>query len=308
MNGLGTILTFAASLIFPGILIKTKAKLEGRKGPSLLQPLFDIGRLFRKGNVYSNTTSLIFQVAPVIYFSSIVVATLFIPFGITPGLLSFDGDFVFFASLLALGKFVMIIGAMDTGSGFEGMGANREALYSLLVEPAFFILMGSMALLTQATSFHDFYTGVYASSDLTFLLVIVGIFLLVQIMLVENSRMPVDDPKTHLELTMVHEVMVLDNSGVDMAIINYSSALKFALYSALIANFLIPENSPLAIQTVVFLLVQISCAAIIGFLETFRARNKIAKNPQWILALSAISLIVFLSALILTHKIILSKT
>ncbi len=197
---------------------------------------------------------------------------------------------------------------MDTGSGFEGMGANREALYSLLVEPAFFILMGSMALLTRATSFHDFYTGVYTSSDLTFLLVIVGIFLLLQIMLVENSRMPVDDPKTHLELTMVHEVMVLDNSGFDMAIINYSSALKFALYSALIANFLIPESSPLIIRAIVFLLVQISCAAMIGVLETFRARNKIAKNPQWILALSAISLIVFLSALILTHKIILSKT
>ncbi len=308
MIGFGTILTFVASLIFPGILIKTKAKLEGRKGPGFLQPLFDIGRLFRKGNAYSNTTSLIFQIAPVIYFSSIVIATLFIPFGSTSGLLSFDGDFVFFASLLAFGKFLMIIGAMDTGSGFEGMGANREALYSLLVEPAFFILMGSMALLTRATSFHDFYTGVYTSSDLTFLLVIVGIFLLLQIMLVENSRMPVDDPKTHLELTMVHEVMVLDNSGFDMAIINYSSALKFALYSALIANFLIPESSPLIIQVIVFLLVQISCAAMIGVLETFRARNKIAKNPQWILALSAISLIVFLSALILTHKIILSKT
>jgi len=304
----GTILTFVASLIFPGILLKTKARLEGRKGPGLFQPLFDIGRLFRKGNVYSNTTSLIFQAAPVIYFSSIIVATLFIPFGNTPGLLSFDGDFVFFASLLAFGKFLMIIGAMDTGSGFEGMGANREALYSLLVEPAFFILMGSMALLTQATSFHDFYTDIYTRSDLTFLLVIVGIFLLLQIMLVENSRMPVDDPKTHLELTMVHEVMVLDNSGFDMALINYASALKFALYSALIANFLIPESGTLIVQIVVFLLVQISCAVIIGILETFRARNKVAKNPQWILALSAISLIVFLSALILTHKIILSKT
>ncbi len=127
-------------------------------------------------------------------------------------------------------------------------------------------------------------------------------------MLVENSRMPVDDPKTHLELTMVHEVMVLDNSGFDMALINYSSALKFALYSALIANFLIPESGTLIVQTVVFLLAQTSCAVIIGFLETFRARNKVAKNPQWILTLSAISLIVFLSALILTHKIILSKT
>jgi formate hydrogenlyase subunit 4 len=302
----GTILTFVASLIFPGILIKTKAKLEGRKGPGLLQPLFDISRSFKKGSVYSQTTSFIFQIAPVVYLASIIVGTLFIPFGETPGLLSFEADFVFFAYLLAIGKFLMIIGAMDAGSGFEGMGANREALYSMLVEPAFFILMGSMALLSNAVSFHDFYMGVYTSSHLTYLLVIVCIFLLLQIALVENSRVPVDDPKTHLELTMIHEVMVLDNSGFDLAIINYSTALKFSLYGSLIANFIIPAGAPAGVQVVVFLVVQIGCAVMIGVSESFRARNKMNKNPQWIITLSAISLIVFLAALILSHKITLS--
>ncbi len=306
MIGAGTILTFVASLFFSGIVIKTKAKLEGRKGPGLLQPLFDIGRLFKKGSVYSQTTSVIFQIAPVIYLASIITASLFIPFGETPGLLSFEGDFVFFAYILAIGKFLMIIGAMDTGSGFEGMGANREALYSMLVEPAFFIIVGSMTLLTKSVSFHDFYLGIYNSSNLTFLLVIVCIFLLLQIVLVENSRVPVDDPKTHLELTMVHEVMVLDNSGFDMAIINYCSPLKFALYGSLIANFFIPAGAPTGVQLIVFLSVQIGCAILIGISESFRARNKMAKNPQWILTLSAISLIVFLAALILSHKITLS--
>jgi formate hydrogenlyase subunit 4 len=306
MLGLGTILTFAVSLIFPGILVKTKAKLEGRKGPGFFQPLFDIGRLLKKGSVYSQTTSVIFQIAPVIYLASVIVASLFIPFGETPGLLSFEGDFVFFAYILAIGKFLMIIGAMDTGSGFEGMGANREALYSMLVEPAFFILVGSMTLLTKSVSFHDFYLGIYSSSHLTYLLVIVCIFILLQIALVENSRVPVDDPKTHLELTMVHEVMVLDNSGFDLAIINYCTALKFALYGSLIANFFIPAGAPQAVQLIVFLSVQVSCAILIGISESFRARNKMAKNPQWILTLSAISLIVFLAALILSHKIILS--
>ena len=305
MIALGTILTIVSSLIFPGIIIKTKAKLEGRKGPGLLQPLFDIVRLLKKGNVYSQTTSLIFQVAPVVYLASVVVSTLFIPFGETPGLLSFECDFVFFAYLLAVGKFFMIIGAMDTGSGFEGMGANREALYSMLVEPAFFILMGSMALLTKSASLHDFYAHTYASSHLTYLLVIVVIFLLLEITLVENSRVPVDDPKTHLELTMVHEVMVLDHSGFDMAIINYSTGLKFALFGSLIANFLIPRSASLGLQLLVFLVVQIVCAVLIGCSECFRARNKMAKNPQWILTLSATSLIVFLAALILTHKLIL---
>jgi formate hydrogenlyase subunit 4 len=301
----GTILTIASSLIFPGIVMKTKARLEGRKGPGLLQPLFDIGRSLRKGSVYSHTTSLIFQLAPVICLASVVVSTFFIPFGEAPGLLSFECDFVFFAYLMAMGKFMMIIAAMDTGSGFEGMGANREAFYSMLVEPAFFILMGSLALLTQSVSLHDFYTNLYSSSPLTYLLVIVGIFLLLQIALVENSRIPVDDPKTHLELTMVHEVMVLDHSGVDMAILHYSTGLKFALFGSLIANFLIPAGASLVTQATVFLMVQGGCAVLIGFSESFRARNKMAKNPQWILTLSATALIVFLAALILTHKFIL---
>ncbi|MFM9908108.1 MAG: respiratory chain complex I subunit 1 family protein [Chitinophagaceae bacterium] len=306
MIGIGTIVTFAASLIFPGILVKTKAKLEGRKGPGLLQPLYDIVRSLRKGSVYSQTTSIIFQVAPIVYLASVLTATLFIPFGEISSLLSFEVDFVFFAYLLAIGKFLMIIGAMDTGSGFEGMGANREALYSMLVEPAFFILMGSMALLTNSVSFHDFFMGIYANSNLTYLLVIVGIFLLLEIALVENSRLPVDDPKTHLELTMVHEVMVLDNSGFDLGLINYTTALKFAIYGSLIANFIIPINASFVIQLGVFFVTQIAFAVIIGISESFRARNKMVKNPQWILTLSAISLIVFLAALILTHKIILS--
>jgi formate hydrogenlyase subunit 4 len=248
---------------------------------------------------------LIFQLAPVICLASVVVSTFFIPFGEAPGLLSFECDFVFFAYLMAVGKFMMIIAAMDTGSGFEGMGANREAFYSMLVEPAFFVLMGSLALLTQSVSLHDFYTNLYSSSPLTYLLVIVGIFLLLQIALVENSRIPVDDPKTHLELTMVHEVMVLDHSGVDMAILHYSTGLKFALFGSLIANFLIPAGASLGTQSTVFLMVQGGCAVLIGFSESFRARNKMAKNPQWILTLSATALIVFLAALILTHKFIL---
>ena len=301
----GTILTIASSLIFQGIVVKTKAKLEGRKGPGLFQPLMDIGRLFRKGSVYSHTTSMIFQVAPIIYLATVVVAIFFIPFGEYPGLLSFECDFVFIAYLMAIGKFMMIIAAMDTGSGFEGMGANREALYSMLVEPAFFILMGSMALLSGSVSLHDFYANIYSSSHLTYLLVIVGVFLLLQIALVENSRLPVDDPKTHLELTMVHEVMVLDHSGFDMAIIHYSTGLKFALFGGLIANFLIPEDSTLIVQSIVFLAVQGGCAGLIGISESFRARNKMAKNPQWILTLSATALIVFLASLILTHKFIL---
>ncbi len=306
MEAIGLVLLVLISLFFPGIIALTKAKLGGRKGPGLFQPLFDIFRLFRKGSVYSTTGSIIFQVAPIIYFASVVIAVLFIPFGNYQGLLSFDGDFVFFAYLLAIGKFMMIIGALDTGSGFEGMGANREALYSMLVEPAFFILMGSLALLTSHTSFYDLFFHLHLGSYLTYLIAGIGVYLLVQIALVENSRMPIDDPKTHLELTMVHEVMVLDNSGFDMALIHLATGLKFAIYSGLIANLLLPNSWPIATHFVIFLSIAILFAIVVGFAETFKARTKLAKNPQWIITLSSIALIVFFAVLVIIHKFILN--
>lgn len=131
------ILIFTATLFFVGILNKTKAIAGGRKGPGLMQHIYDILRLLNKQTVYSTTTSIIFKIAPSIYFASILMAIAFIPFGSYGPLLSFKGDFVFFAYVLAFGKFFMIISALDTGSPFEGMGANREALYAMLVEPAF---------------------------------------------------------------------------------------------------------------------------------------------------------------------------
>ncbi|HZJ36167.1 MAG TPA: NADH-quinone oxidoreductase subunit H, partial [Gillisia sp.] len=231
------VLILLTSLFFMGIVIRTKSIASGRKGPGLFQPMKDVIRLWKKGSVYSNTTSFIFQIAPSIYFASIIMAIMVIPFGEYKGIISFDGDFVFFAYVLALGKFFSIIGALDTGSSFEGMGASREALYSMLAEPAFFILMGSFALYTGHTSFHEIFVSLHFGSYISYGLGALATFVLVMIAMIENSRMPVDDPKTHLELTMVHEVMILDNSGFDLGLILYGTNLKFAMYGALIANF-----------------------------------------------------------------------
>ncbi len=293
------------SLVFPGIIALTKAKIAGRKGASVLQPFFDCIRLFRKGNIFSTTTSWIFQIAPIIYFSTIFMAMLFIPLGTQNALLSFDGDFIVFAYLLAFGKFMMIAAAMDTGSGFEGMGANREAFYSMLVEPAFFIVIASMALFTNQTSFYDLFNNLHIESELSYLIAILAVYIFSWIAMVENSRLPVDDPKTHLELTMVHEVMVLDYSGFDLAIIQLANGLKFAIYGALIFNFVLPMQNYFAAQLVVFFAVEFIFAVSVGALESFKARNKMAKNPQWILALTALAILGFLSVLIITGKIIL---
>ena len=302
MVWIGVISMILAALIFPGITGIIKAKVGGRKAPPLFQPVFDVVRLFKKGSVYSSTTGLIFKIAPLVSFASVVAVLLLIPFGGQKGILSFPGDFVIFAYLLALGKFMMIVAAMDTGSGFEGMGANREALYSMLVEPAFFILMGSLALFAGSISFYDLYFSLHINTHLSYLTAVTAVYVLAYIAMVENSRMPVDDPKTHLELTMVLEVMVLDYSGFDLALINISNWLKFSVFGTLIANFLLPYYLPHYSQILFFFLIQITFAVVVGGLESFRARNKMAKNPQFIIMLSAIAILVFLSALIITEK------
>jgi formate hydrogenlyase subunit 4 len=235
----GFILILIASLFFTGIVIRTKSILSGRKGPGIFQPMKDIFRLWRKGSVYSTTTSFLFQIAPSAYFASVIMAILMIPLGNTPGLISFDGDFVMFAYVLAFGKFLMILSALDTGSSFEGMGASREALFSMLVEPAFFILIGSFALFTGHTSFHSIFSTLHYGSHISYMLGALATFVFVLIAMIENSRMPVDDPKTHLELTMVHEVMILDNSGFDLGLIMHTANLKFVMYGAIISNFFI---------------------------------------------------------------------
>jgi formate hydrogenlyase subunit 4 len=297
-----TLILFSA-IFFTGIILRTKSITSGRKGPGIMQPVKDVIRLFKKGSVYSGTTSIIFTIAPAIYFSSVLLACLVIPFGSFKGIVSFDGDFIFFAYVLALGKFFSIISAMDTGSSFEGMGASREALFSMFAEPAFFILIGSFALLTGNTSFFDIFSSLHLGSSITYTLGGLASFVIVLIAMIENSRMPVDDPKTHLELTMIHEVMVLDNSGFDLGLILSAGYLRFAMYGAIIADFFI-GSLPLAWSLTVFLLIQALFAVTVGLIESFMARFRMNHNPQFILALSSVSFLIFLGVLLVLEKFV----
>jgi formate hydrogenlyase subunit 4 len=289
------------SLFFTGIIVRTKSITSGRKGPGIFQPMKDIFRLFKKGSVYSKTTSFIFQIAPSIYIASIIMAIMVIPLGQYKGIISFDGDFVFFAYVLGTGKFFSIISAMDTGSSFEGMGASREALFSMFAEPAFFILMGSFSLLTGHTSFQEIFASLHFGSYISYILGALATFVLVMITMVENSRMPIDDPKTHLELTMVHEVMILDNSGFDLGMILYATNLKFAMYGALIAN-LFMGSFPLYLTIPIFFIIQVLFAITVGILESFTARFRMNHNAQYILALSSVSLLIFLGVLLVLKQ------
>ena len=295
------IIILLTSLFFMGIVVRTKSIASGRKGPGIFQPMYDIFRLFKKGTVYSKTTSFIFKLAPTAYLASVLMAILMVPHGNSPGLISFDGDFVMFAYTLAFGKFLLIISALDTGSSFEGMGASREALYSMLVEPALFILMGSFALFTGQTSFQGIFSLLHFGSDISYLLGALATAVFVMMAMIENSRTPFDDPKTHLELTMVHEVMILDNSGFDLGLIQYTTHLKFAMYGALIANLFIGQL-PLTFSIPLFFVIQVLFAIAVGIIESFRARFRMGHNPQYIFILSSVALLLFFGILLITGK------
>lgn len=300
---IGFIMILFVSLIFSGIIIRTKSIVSGRKGPGIFQPMKDIFRLWKKGAVYSKTSSIIFQIAPNIYFASVLSAILVIPFGSHKGIIFFDGDFLFFAYVLALGKFFMIISSLDTGSSFSGMGASREALYSMLAEPAFFILIGCFALMTGHTSFSDFFASLHFGSYISYAIGALAAYLLVMFAMIENSRMPMDDPKTHLELTMIHEVMILDNSGFDLGLIFYTGNLKFAMYGALIANFFFGGLS-VYVDIIIFIAVQLFFAVVIGLIESFMARFRMNHNPQFIFTLSSVALLIFIGILLMKNNLI----
>ncbi len=288
---LSILLIFAAALFFSGIIVRTKSVCAGRRGPGIFQPIKDVARLFRKGAVYSTATTAIFKAAPIVYMASLLMAAACVPFGNIPGLISFEGDFVFFAYVLSLGKFFCIIAALDTASSFEGMGASRESLYSMLAEPVFFLVMGSLALFTGNTSF----AGIFASlqtygSIFNFGTALVMAVLLLLVAMIENSRLPIDDPKTHLELTMIHEVMILDNSGFDLGLILSAGYIKFAMYGAIIANLFICGSFAGSIG--IFALVQVLCALAIGLTESFMARFRMNHNPEFIFSLGAAAFLI----------------
>ncbi|MCX6139436.1 MAG: NADH-quinone oxidoreductase subunit H, partial [Candidatus Kapabacteria bacterium] len=294
------------AFFFVGIVNRTKSILGGRQGPGMLQHVRDVMRLYRKGAVISTTTSLIFRIAPTISFVTVVLACCLLPIGASKSVFAFPYDVVAFAYLLALGRFVMILAALDTGSPFEGMGANREAIYGMLVEPAFFVLLGSFAVLTGNTSFSALFATLHLGTDgVSILMSAFAVYVILQIAMVENSRLPVDDPRTHLELTMVHEVMILDHSGFDLALIMTTSSLKFAVFGLLLANFHLPPDVPLAVTIGIVLAVCVLFAVTVGALESFRARNRMKANPQFILTLTSIAVLVYFSVLILTNNLVL---
>ncbi len=268
---------------FLGVIAKTKAFFAGRKGPPLLQVYYDLLKLFRKGAVYSQTASPLFRMAPIFIFVSVFFAGLFLPLlGKAP--LHFEGDLILFAYLLALARFVLILAALDVGSSFEGMGASREATFGAFSELAFFMGLVVLGVMAHATSLSDIFSWELAHSTLkpAFLLLFFSFFL---ILLTENSRIPIDDPNTHLELTMIHEVMVLDTSGPDLGLILYGASVKLFLFMALAVFLLWPQPAAWEWISLGTLFLKMTGMAIaIGVVESTNARLRLIKIPQLLIA------------------------
>ena len=288
---LNTLLMIVVALSITGVINRTRAVMAGRKGLPFFQHIHNVRLLLRKDSVYSHTTTILFRVAPAVYLAAAIVAILMIPVADLYPVISFEGDIICLAYTLALARVAIILAAMDTGSSFEGMGAAREALYGALIEPALLMGFATLAMFCGYTSLADIFEH-EQSFDLHYTIVMFLVaYLFVTITFVESGRVPVDDPRTHLELTMIHEVMCLDYCGMDLAMIQIAGWLKTACFSMIAANAIAATCCfhwwfavPLAIMLT---------GLSVGVVESTQARNKLSRNTTFVVTISALAALIF---------------
>jgi len=268
--------------LIPAIVARVKAIVAGRKGIPLLQPYRDLRKLLGKGAVYSRTTTAVFRAGPIVGLAALAAAAVLVPLGGLRAPIAFEGDIILFAYLLGLARFAWVIAALDTGSSFEGMGASREVLYASLAEPALLIGIAALARKTGSLSLSGIVAGIdgaaWTGSAPALALVAAS---LVVVLLAECARIPFDDPTTHLELTMVHEVMILDHGGPDLALLEYAAAVKVWLLGALVAGVLVPWKMGPAWATAAAAAGGIAALAVaVGAVECSMARLRLVRTPQ----------------------------
>lgn len=289
---LNLLLFIMLSLLNMGIIVKVKAFFGGRCGAPLLQKMYDILKLWSKAIQLSTTTSWVFFIGPLLATLIPIGAFLFIPFANVPSLLSFEGDFILFVYLFALLRFFTTASALDTGSSFEGMGSARELTFSFLVEPILFVCFIILAKGTSSLKLEDFFgfhlLEVWSDYSTVLGIVVVCLFI---IMLAENSRVPFDDPTTHLELTMIHEVMVLDHSGPLLASITLGSAMKLTLFAILIVNLALPYQTGFVfLDGMISVVGVLGIGVLVGIVESTMARLRLVAIKKILIATLIISL------------------
>jgi formate hydrogenlyase subunit 4 len=282
-------IALATPLLVIGLVNRTKSLWAGRKGPPLLQMGWDLLRLLRKRPVFSAVATPLFRAGAWVVLASTALAAMISPILGSVAPLAFSHDFIVFAYTLGLARIFLLLSAMDVGSSFEGMGAAREASFTAFVEPALFLLIGSASVATGQTSFAGLIGHLHHTEAFAWLVVptVAVLFMLLQ---AEASRVPVDDPLTHLELTMVHEVMILDHSGPELAAMQYASALKMTIYAGLIAalvNPFDPLDAPVAcVLSSLFAMGAVAVA--VGCVESLVARLRMRLVPRYLMLASLV--------------------
>jgi len=302
-----SILSFCLAVLlapfFPVVIQKVKAGIAGKSGPPWLINYYTVAKLLRKGSVYSTSTSFVFKLGPVVSLATGFMLLLFFPWAGVAPICSFHGDVIMLFYLMGLGRFFTILAALDTASPFEGMGAAREAFFSILAEVTIFCILILFFRLTGSLSFAEFFVGTHLlnlmdTHGALLLLVVVGLYI---VMLTENSRVPVDDPATHLELTMIHEVMILDHSGPDLALIEIGAWFKLLFYAAFLSCIINPfQVDNVFLNGFLFYMAVIFIYITIGVFESCMARYKMDVVPKFILKAS----ILVLFGIILTMGVI----
>jgi formate hydrogenlyase subunit 4 len=283
---IGTVLAMPVLMI--GLVNRSKSWWAGRRGPRLLQSGWDLLRLLRKQPVFSTAVTPLFRAGPWVVLAATLLAALIAPILGPLAPLQFSHDFIVFAYTLGLARLFLMLSAMDVGSSFEGMGAAREAAFTTFIEPALFLLIGAAGVATGQTSFAGLIGLWHESAGFPWLAApaVAVLFVLLQ---AEASRVPVDDPMTHLELTMVHEVMILDHSGPELAALQYAGALKVAVYAGLIAALLNPFD-PLtqsALCVLASLAIMAAVALAVGCVESLTARLRLRLVPAYLMLATA---------------------
>ncbi|MEG0467524.1 MAG: NADH-quinone oxidoreductase subunit H [Mucinivorans sp.] len=282
-----------------GVINRTGSICSGRRGVRFFQPLYNVCAILRKGAVISQRASVVSALGPIVSLAALIVAALIIPLGTFGAAISFGGDVILFCALMATARVAMVATAMDSGGSFQGMGSARDAFFSMLVEPALYMLLATLTMITG----YDSLSGIFAQFDNmslngALLSIVVGYGFL-KLALVECSRVPVSDPATHLELTMTHSAMVLDLSGFDLAIVHISGWLKLSIFSLLLFNSLIPAHMDGWPLFALYLGIVFVFGVAVGVGESMRARNRMNKNSTYIASITAIGVLAFIVAYML---------
>ncbi len=292
-----------------GVIRKLKAFSQKRKGAPVLQMYFDLYKLFGKGTLVSETSSWIFKAAPFVLFSTSLTAALLVPVStLIPQPSTLTGDFIIMVSIFALGRFFMMLAGLDTGSTFGGMGSSREAMISSLIEPAILVSLFTAALITGSTSLSRIMATVNEPNDQLPLQISVLLFpALLIIIIAETARIPVDDPSTHLELTMVHEAMILEYSGRHLALMEYGAAIKQLTLITLMVNIMIPHDQIISVVGPISLLLSLLlymgkvflAALLIALIEINTVKLKLFSIPNLAALAFILSFIAFLQYFVL---------